>query len=130
GQRVARGGHEPERLVLRRGLRLADDELSGAVHDERVGHRASGVDCEDPWVGAVGGGVGGHRATRARSAGPAPGYRSAQWAERPVGPRARRAWRRSCRAAPGWTRPTAATGSRAAAGGRRRASRGLRTATR
>src|SRR5664280_2740048 len=45
-QRVARRGDEPERLVLGRGLRLADDERPVLVDDERVRHRAARVDRE------------------------------------------------------------------------------------
>ena len=47
-ERVARGGDEPDRLVLGRRLRLADDERAVLVDDERVGHRAARVDREHP----------------------------------------------------------------------------------
>jgi hypothetical protein len=53
-QRVAGRGHEPLRLVLRRRLRLADDERARAVDDERVGHRPPGVDGQDAWLAGHG----------------------------------------------------------------------------
>ena len=48
-ERVARGRHEADRLVLRRGLGLADDERAVLVDDEGVGHRAARVDRQDAW---------------------------------------------------------------------------------
>jgi hypothetical protein len=41
---VLGGGHQPHRLVLRRGLRLADHEVAFVVDDEGIGHRSAGID--------------------------------------------------------------------------------------
>ncbi len=49
-ERVVGGLHEPDRLVVRRRLRLADDEGARAVDDEGVGHRPAGVDRQHPGV--------------------------------------------------------------------------------
>ena len=49
-ERVLRRAHEARRLVLGSGLRLADHELARGVDDERVGHRAAGVDRQHAWV--------------------------------------------------------------------------------
>jgi hypothetical protein len=43
-ERVVGGLHEAGRLVLGRGLRLADHERARVVDDEGVGHRPPGVD--------------------------------------------------------------------------------------
>ncbi|MPL90461.1 hypothetical protein SDC9_36511 [bioreactor metagenome] len=45
-QPFLRAGDQAERLVLRRGLRFADNEVAVTVDEERVGHRPAGIDAK------------------------------------------------------------------------------------